>query len=316
MARGRDQVSDREPIFSVVIPTFNREKLLPRCLQSVLDQSFRDFEIVVADDGSNDGSRAIVDEHVRREPRLRYVFQENKGAGDARNLGAAEARGRYLTFLDSDDEVLPCWLEVLERELNRSDASIVCCGIAWHDSLGQCAQERIPEVLGEGLPPQQGHYRSGTFAIDRKVFEEIGGYASGLAANQHSELRCRLELAARHLGWTVSCLPDVLIRAHDHDGPKIRKNTYDVFRSAEFILTKYRSLMRENRQTYGNWASACAGAAAKSGRFRDARLWFGRALGAQPTRVRYYARYIVASIPGLRSYVWRKSPAEADSVSL
>ena len=75
-------MSDREPMFSVVIPTFNREKLLSRCLQSVLGQSFRDFEVVVADDGSNDGSRAIVDEHVRREPRLRYVFQENKGAGD------------------------------------------------------------------------------------------------------------------------------------------------------------------------------------------------------------------------------------------
>jgi glycosyltransferase involved in cell wall biosynthesis len=104
------------PFFSVVIPVYNRADVLGRPLRSVLAQSFRDFEIVVVDDGSHDDPRAVID--ALNDPRIRYIQQENKGGAAARNRGFDEARGRFVALLDSDDIFLPHHLEEMHRLLN------------------------------------------------------------------------------------------------------------------------------------------------------------------------------------------------------
>src|SRR4030095_16371543 len=93
---------------SVVIPVFNRRGLLPRTLQSVWRQSFTDFEIIVVDDGSSDGTIAYLES---RGDRIQLLRQTNHGPGVARNVGAARARGDYLAFLDSDDLWFPWTLK-------------------------------------------------------------------------------------------------------------------------------------------------------------------------------------------------------------
>ena len=92
------------PLFSVVVPTYNRLPLLIEALDSVWRQTFTDYEVIVVDDGSTDGTAEWLDGQT---PRLRFLRQENKGPGAARNLGAAEAKGEYLAFLDSDDVWFP-----------------------------------------------------------------------------------------------------------------------------------------------------------------------------------------------------------------
>ena len=92
------------PLFSVVVPTYNRLPLLAEALGSVWRQTFTDYEVIVVDDGSTDGTAEWLDSQT---PRLRFLRQENKGPGAARNLGAAEAKGEYLAFLDSDDVWFP-----------------------------------------------------------------------------------------------------------------------------------------------------------------------------------------------------------------
>jgi glycosyltransferase involved in cell wall biosynthesis len=104
------------PFFSVVIPVYNRADVLGRALQSVLAQSFQDFEIVVVDDGSSDDPRAVID--TIGDARIRYVRQENSGGAAARNRGFDEARGLFVALLDSDDRFLPYHLQNMHRLLD------------------------------------------------------------------------------------------------------------------------------------------------------------------------------------------------------
>ncbi|HWD29609.1 MAG TPA: glycosyltransferase family 2 protein [Rhizomicrobium sp.] len=108
------------PFFSVVIPVYNRARVLEAALRSVLAQSERDFEIVVVDDGSKDDPGGIA--AALNDPRIRVIHQDNAGGGAARNTGIREARGRFVAFLDSDDLFLPHHLgamrELLENTQN------------------------------------------------------------------------------------------------------------------------------------------------------------------------------------------------------
>jgi glycosyltransferase involved in cell wall biosynthesis len=106
------------PFFSVVIPVYNRADVLGRALQSVLGQSFQDFEIVVVDDGSRDDPFQVI--AAIEDPRIHYVRQENKGGAAARNRGFDEARGAFVALLDSDDRFLPHHLENMRRLLEKT----------------------------------------------------------------------------------------------------------------------------------------------------------------------------------------------------
>src|SRR5579871_5705467 len=99
------------PLFSVIIPVYERAAVLGNALQSVLAQTCQDFEIVVVDDGSRDDPKAVVD--ALHDPRIRLIRQENRGGGAARNRGLDEARGRFVALLDSDDVFLPHHLETM-----------------------------------------------------------------------------------------------------------------------------------------------------------------------------------------------------------
>ena len=102
------------PIVSIVIPTYNREHLLSRALDSVLAQTLGDFEVLVVDDGSTDETAVLMAEYEARDERIRYFIQpQNAGVSAARNRGLREARGEFIAFLDSDDEWMP---EKLERQ--------------------------------------------------------------------------------------------------------------------------------------------------------------------------------------------------------
>ena len=110
------------PFFSVIVPVFNRAPVLGAALQSVLTQTCQDFEIVVVDDGSSDDPRAVVE--AIGDPRIRYLRQDNRGGGTARNTGIDAARGRFIAPLDSDDVFLPHHLERMKALLEGSTGTV------------------------------------------------------------------------------------------------------------------------------------------------------------------------------------------------
>lgn len=98
---------------SVIVPVYNTEQYLPRCLDSILSQSFTDFELLLIDDGSTDGSGAICDEYAKKDNRVRVFHKENGGVSLARNVGLDNEKGEWICFVDSDDELMPNGIQIM-----------------------------------------------------------------------------------------------------------------------------------------------------------------------------------------------------------
>ena len=116
---------DKKPKISVVIPVYNVEQFLCECVDSVLEQTFSDFEIILVDDGATDSSGAICDRYGQQDPRVRVIHQANGGLSAARNRGLDAANGEYIYFLDSDDYLAPNTLEALLERAEQAAADVV-----------------------------------------------------------------------------------------------------------------------------------------------------------------------------------------------
>ncbi|NUS06665.1 MAG: glycosyltransferase family 2 protein, partial [Nonomuraea sp.] len=112
------------PLLSVVVPFYNVEPYLSECLKSLAAQTMEDFEVILVDDGSLDGSRRLAEDFVARDSRFILVDQPNMGPGPARNEGIRRARGTYLAFADSDDVVPPNAYEVLVAKLGETGSDL------------------------------------------------------------------------------------------------------------------------------------------------------------------------------------------------
>ena len=112
---------------SIIVPVYNAELYLARCLESILSQSFTDFELLLIDDGSTDGSGEICDTYAEKDRRVRVFHKENGGVSSARNLGLKEAKGEWICFVDSDDELLSNGLQVMADGIS-DEVSMVMAG--------------------------------------------------------------------------------------------------------------------------------------------------------------------------------------------
>ena len=115
-----------KPSVSVIVPVYNASSTLERCVESILAQTFRDFELILVDDGSNDASPGICRDYSLRDSRVRVLTQPNRGVSAARNLGLENARGDDVAFCDSDDTVRDFWLSSMTAE--SAKAGMVVCG--------------------------------------------------------------------------------------------------------------------------------------------------------------------------------------------
>ena len=114
-----------QPLISVIVPVFNVERYLAPCLDSILFQSYKNLEIIIINDGSTDFSLNIAEKYQEKEDRITVYSYPNEGLAEARNKGLAVATGVYITFVDSDDLLLPMALEVLYKEMVSKDADLV-----------------------------------------------------------------------------------------------------------------------------------------------------------------------------------------------
>ena len=135
-------------LVSVILPVYNVEKYLDRCLESVTKQTYPNLEIILVDDGSGDDSGSICDNWALKDKRIRVIHKENAGAGYARNTGIDSAAGEFVCFFDSDDYIEPNTVEdaVCAMQANRAD--IVCFGMHRVNSAGEVTSSVIPEGIG------------------------------------------------------------------------------------------------------------------------------------------------------------------------
>lgn len=143
----------KEPFFSIIIPVYKVEKYLNQCVDSVLSQTFKDYEIILVDDGSPDNSPLICDEYSASNSRVKVIHKPNGGLSQSRNEGLNIAKGEYIIFLDSDDYWDNCYcLEKLNSELKNGEIDIIIFGMKKYYQIDdKFGGGRIPKILDKDV---------------------------------------------------------------------------------------------------------------------------------------------------------------------
>ena len=132
-------------LISIIVPIYNAERVLPRCLESLLSQTYRPIEIILINDGSKDGSLAVCEKYAEKESFIKVISKENGGTATARNAGLDIAQGEYIVFVDADDYVKNDFCEELYNALKRADARCVVSRLIITDTDGNpIGETRIP----------------------------------------------------------------------------------------------------------------------------------------------------------------------------
>lgn len=277
------------PRVSVIIPTYNRARLLPEAIDSVLAQTYGDHEIIVVDDGSTDNTLSLLEQYGKQITLLR---QENRGYGGsyARNLGIQHARGALIGFLDSDDRWLPHKLEAQVAALDHDPNLMwVYCDCEFFDSKSgaklyrQSRQHQLRQ--GDILQPLfvRNFIPSVTPLVRREVFNYVGLFWPTPKA---TDWDMWLRIASR---FPVGLTPDVLaqMRIHaeqltsDITGERSMQSTLSVMRRA--VLRDPERLAPYEAQATANLYLAAGMLLARQARLRDARRLFREARRATPT---------------------------------
>lgn len=114
-------------LLSIIVPVYNVKSYLKKCVESIINQTYTNLQIILVDDGSTDGSQDICDEFAQRDSRIVVIHKENGGLSTARNVGMDRAKGAYIAFVDSDDWLEPNMYEALISQLEKHEADIVAC---------------------------------------------------------------------------------------------------------------------------------------------------------------------------------------------
>lgn len=134
------------PTVSIIVPVYNCEKYLPKCIESILNQSYSDFELILINDGSKDNSRNICCEYQNKDNRIKFINQNNMGVSSARNNGLDAATGMYVTFIDSDDVISRDYLSVLLKYESKYNVDLVCASFRYIKRFGR-KEDKVNEFL-------------------------------------------------------------------------------------------------------------------------------------------------------------------------
>jgi glycosyltransferase involved in cell wall biosynthesis len=270
------------PKVSIIIPTYNRAKLLTEAIESVIAQSFTDFEIIVVDDGSSDDTPRIITDLCRMFSEIKYVYQKNHGVSRARNVGIRESTGEYICFLDSDD----LW------QKDKLAAQIEF--FIQNPSAGVCYTGEIWIRDGKRVNPLKKHAKysgdiferclplciisASSVMIRRELFDRVGLFDEDLPVCEDYDLWLRI---AAH--YPVYFIDRLLITKHNqHGGPQLSASTWGMDRYRILALEKLlkSSLTRKQRKLVKReirrkcWILFRGGF--KRGNFRLALKYFGK----------------------------------------
>lgn len=216
---------------SVIIPAYNQGHYLGECVQSVLNQTYPDFEIIIVNDGSTDNTHQVAKSFT--DPRIKYIYQENRGLSGARNTGIRNSIGTYITYLDSDDLFLPHKLELLTDKLIQNPELGFVAGQAilineQGDELGQKFNNPPPDNPSDLLLHNPFHV--GSVLLDREWQEKVGFFDESLRSYEDWDMWLRLAKAGCKMGWVAE--PVSLYRFHSdqmtRDGAQMTKATFAV----------------------------------------------------------------------------------------
>ncbi|RPJ76371.1 MAG: glycosyltransferase family 2 protein [Alphaproteobacteria bacterium] len=234
------------PLISVIIPTYNRSRVLLRAIDSVLAQSFKNFELIVVDDGSTDETSELLAPLIKLN-QIKYLKQENAGVSAARNIGARNASGEYITFLDSDDEWLPSKLQEQVRFFESNPSFRIVYGDeVWIRNGRRVNQKAIHKKSGGWIFSecvQQCLIAPSSVMIEKKLFFEMGGFDEKFVVCEDYDLWLKIS-ATFEIGFIAN---PIIIKHGGHvDQLSTKFFAMDLWRmKAMFGILKTRKLQLE-----------------------------------------------------------------------
>lgn len=205
-------------MFSVIIPTYNRSRIVLETVKSVLGQTFREFEVIVVDDGGNDDTQQALT--ALNDPRIRYFYKQNEERAVARNYGAERAKGRFLNFFDSDDLMRPHHLQSVYDYLVKTsfEPAMIFTGYTVIDENGK----ELYRFAREGLFPREkllyGNYILNIAVVLKKEAFMAEKYNTDRAIIVLEDWELWLRLASKH---QIHCIPAYSIAAVNHGGRSV-----------------------------------------------------------------------------------------------
>jgi glycosyltransferase involved in cell wall biosynthesis len=212
------------PLVSVLITAYNREKYIAEAIESVLNSTFTDYEIIVVDDGSSDGTVGIANEYASKDSRIKvYINEKNLGQFANRNIAVSFAKGKYIKYLDSDDKMFPMALSIMVNGME--DAGMAGIGIEYSFHSPFINEHKLPVVLSSAEAYKSNFEGGGLLAAgpssciyDREKFNEVSGFDESFGIN--TDVHLNLKIAAIS---NVVVLPQNLVfwRRHNdqvHEG--------------------------------------------------------------------------------------------------
>ncbi|MBA7548094.1 Undecaprenyl-phosphate 4-deoxy-4-formamido-L-arabinose transferase [subsurface metagenome] len=239
---------NKKPTVSVIIPTYNRAHLIGRAINSVLNQTYQDFEIIVIDDGSTDKTKEVVKNFQKQDKRIRYIwYEKNKGGSAARNIGIRDAKCEYIAFLDSDDEWMP---KKIEKQVNffvkcsKSVGVIYCLYYSQEDSFeyiekvnsSNMRHGNVYNSLLNGWCPSSTSF----FILKTQVFKKSGLFDESLSSFQDYDLWIRI---AQY--YEFEFVEEYLAIKHNHGGSQIAKDLKPRLKGLYLFLKKWGDIIKK-----------------------------------------------------------------------
>lgn len=295
------------PTISVIIPTYNGARYIRQAIDSVLAQSYSDYEIIVVDDGSTDNTAEILWPYGDR---ITYLYQSNQKLPTARNNGITASKGKYLAFLDSDDLFLPDKLEVQARYLDeRPDVGLVASGWQYIDDDGWILSTSEPQedrpitletILFGGLAPVHA------VLLRREWFGRVGGFDPQFAYCEDMDLWYRLALAGCPMVWVEAIVCQYRIHTDNMSrSPEIHFNYYRRAMDKAFADPRLpKELLARQAELDANLDLSEASRLVAGGWTEDARERVLRAVSINPRLKDDNGHGLAEIVVGLRSSVW------------
>ena len=240
-----------KPYFSIIIPTYNREKIIHKTIESVISQSYNNWELLVIDDGSKDNTKKVVNQYVVKDKRIKYIYQNNAERSVARNNGIKHASGNWICFLDSDDAFKKNHLESIHERIkvNQKEKKTISFYVTGQETINTMTGERT--IFNNKIPKKDipyffanGSVVPGRVWISRKILDKHK-FDESIVIVEDTDLWFRLSC---HYQCEYIDEPTFTYYVHDNNSINIRNNVYKTrldglkktFRKTEKkFLTKY-----------------------------------------------------------------------------
>lgn len=288
------------PSISVIMPTYNRAHLIGRAIGSVLQQTFDDFELIVVDDGSTDNTEEVI--RAFDDDRIVYIrCDENRGNAAARNVGLRKARGKYITFLDSDDEFMPGLLDEVYRLISKSDEQV---GFVFTRNIRVRDTKHGEEIVKKStwsLPAEVDTYLYFCYygglgygaTVKRECFQEIGFFDENLHAGVDRDMILRL---AKRCECLLS--HKRLMKIHYHPGERVTRNMEKKARSYQQIIEKHLPVLKEHPKILSDMYYKVALFYHRGGNSKGRREYLAKALQANPFDLKLWAMGLLFELFG------------------